>query len=193
MLLLLTFLQAPATPDAPARASYPPPSEEELAGHREMLRLLEDVKAKTPRQNAYLGDQPLKKLLENRAEIDEQTASQNPGFGNHWLEVACTGVRSSRSAFGTRIHAQFFDGSERRHVYCWVGTGGSFGVNPLTQHLGLGQAKEVEKLEIYWPASDTTQVFEKLPVDRRVEVVEGDAKPRIVVRTPARFGGKSGG
>jgi len=114
---------------------------------------------------------------------------ENPGTANHWLEVACTGVRSNRFAVGTRLHAVFVDGEERRHLWRWVGTGGSFGASPHAQHLGLGQARLVERLEVHWPASDTTQVFENLPVDRRIEIVEGLGEPRIVERKPARFGG----
>ena len=73
------------------------------------------------------------------------TLYENPGFGNHWLEVACTGVRSNRFAVGTRLHAEFVDGGERRHVWRWVVTGGSFGVSPHAQYLGLGKAKVVER------------------------------------------------
>ena len=38
-----------------------------------------------------------------------------------------------------------------------------------------GQATAIERLEIYWPVTDETQVIEKPPVDRRLIVVEGEA------------------
>jgi len=108
---------------------------------------------------------------------------ENPGFGNHWLAVELTGVASIRSAIGTRIHAEFEEKGSRRHVWRWVCTGSSFGANPLEQHLGLGRAKIVARLEIYWPKSDTTQVFENVPADTRLEIVEGAKEYRV---TPTR-------
>ncbi len=108
---------------------------------------------------------------------------RNPGWGNHWLKVRLTGVRSNRSALGTRIRADFVDG-EKRSVFRWVGSGGSFGCNPLMQHLGLGKATRVDRLEIYWPRSDTTQVFRDVPVDVRVEIVEGAEAFSVVVEHP---------
>src|SRR6185295_9938615 len=107
------------------------------------------------------------------------TLFENPGFGNHWLALELVGVSSNRSAIGTRIHAEFDENGKRRHVYRWVNTGGSFGCNPLEQHLGLGKAKEVARLELYWPKSDTTQVFEHLAADQRLEIVEGAKAPRV--------------
>ena len=110
---------------------------------------------------------------------------QNPGFGNHWLKLALVGVQSNRSAFGTRIHAELEEGGARRHVWRWVGTGGSFGCNPLAQHLGLGRAERVARLEIYWPKSDTTQVFTDVHVDVELEIVEGQRDHRVI--TPRAF------
>jgi hypothetical protein len=98
---------------------------------------------------------------------------ENPGFGNHWLALVLTGVESNRSAIGARIHAEVEEDGRRRHLWRWVGSGGSFGCSPFEQHLGLGAAREVARLEIHWPRSKTTQVFERVPVDARFEVVEG--------------------
>ena len=68
-------------------------------------------------------------------------------------------------------------------MWRWVNSGGSFGDNPFEQHLGLGQAQVLARLEIYWPKSDTTQVFENVPVDTRLEIVEGTGEYRV---TPMR-------
>ncbi len=111
----------------------------------------------------------------------------NPGFGNHWLKLQLVGVQSNRSAFGTRIHAEFEEHGARRHVWRWVGTGGSFGCNPLTQHLGLGRAERVARLEIYWPKSDTTQVFTDVPVDAKLEIVEGQHEFSMITPRPIAF------
>jgi hypothetical protein len=111
---------------------------------------------------------------------------ENPGFaGTHWLGVRCVGTKSNRSAIGARIRAEIVDGGATRGVYATVGSGGSFGANPLRQHLGLGSAAKVETLEVFWPATKTTQTFRDVAADQIVEVTEGsDAlatrKPRAV-------------
>jgi len=103
---------------------------------------------------------------------------RNPGFGNHWLEVKLTGRGSNRSAFGARIRADIVDAGVRRTVHAVVGSGATFGANPLTQHLGLGGATRVERLEIYWPTTDSLQTFEDVAVDQKFEVVEEAAVAR---------------
>jgi hypothetical protein len=115
---------------------------------------------------------------------------QNPGFGHRSLEVRLVGTKCNRSAFGTRLHAEVVENGARRHLWRWVGTGSSFGNDPLAQHLGLGNASELARLEVYWPASDATQVFEHLPAERTIEIVEGVAEPRILARHPVHLGGK---
>jgi hypothetical protein len=94
--------------------------------------------------------------------------------------VKAAGVRSNRSGFGARIRADFRDGDERRTVFRHVGTGGSFGSNPLGQHLGLGAARAVDRIEIHWPASGTTQEFRDVAVNQTIEVTEGSAVYRVV-------------
>ena len=112
---------------------------------------------------------------------------ENPGFGNHWLKVRLVGVDSNRSAFGARLHAELDQGGTRRHVWRWVGTGGSFGVNPLVQHLGLGQATRIAKLTVHWPKTGQEQVFEDLPVDASLEIAEGARDYRVVTQPPFSF------
>ena len=112
---------------------------------------------------------------------------ENPGFGNHWLNIKLRGVTSNRCGIGARIHAEFTEQGETRHVYQWVTSGGSFGANPLRQSIGLGQATVLNKLEIYWPTSDSTQTFEDVAVDRTLEITEGSHEPREVTLTPYRF------
>jgi hypothetical protein len=99
---------------------------------------------------------------------------QNPGFGNHRLVVQLVGTRSNRSAIGTEIRADFVDGDgAKRSIFRDVRTGGSFGCNPLRQSLGVNQAKKIDRLDIFWPASNTHQVFNDVAVDRAVVITEG--------------------
>ncbi len=114
---------------------------------------------------------------------------ENPGFGNRAVRVKLEGVRSNRSAIGARIRADIREGNALRSVYKWVNSGGSFGANPLEQHVGIGTADEIEALEIFWPTTGETQRFEHVPAGSRIEIREGektyrrrDAKPAGVAR-----------
>jgi hypothetical protein len=113
----------------------------------------------------------------------------NPGFGNHWLAVRCVGVKSNTSAIGARIRAEIVEDGARRSVWRWVGSGGSFGASPLRQHLGLGKATKVETLEVFWPATNTTQTFKDVAVDQVVTVTEGEERLATRTLTPKRLGG----
>ena len=112
---------------------------------------------------------------------------ENPGFGNHWIKLKLVGVRSNRCAMGTRIRLDLTEAGKTRTVYKHVNTGGSFGGNPLVQHLGLGQASQIDRLEIYWPASDTTQHFENVAADQYLRITEGETSFTVVEQRPAPF------
>ena len=99
---------------------------------------------------------------------------ENPGFGNRWLGLLPVGTESNRSAIGARIRVDLVDADGgRRSVHRRVGGGGSFGGNPLRQTIGLGRPASVEKVEVYWPTTDSTQTFAGVEMDRLYRVVEG--------------------
>jgi hypothetical protein len=97
---------------------------------------------------------------------------ENPGFGRHWIAVMLVGTRSNRSAIGARIQADFTDSGGERSVYRWVGSGASFGANPLRQSIGLADADRVERLTITWP-SGLVEELHDLPAGQLIEIVEG--------------------
>ncbi|MAD81030.1 MAG: hypothetical protein CMJ50_09350 [Planctomycetaceae bacterium] len=103
----------------------------------------------------------------------KDTLFENPGFDNHWITVQLVGQQSNRSAIGARIRAVIIEDGVERSVYRHVNSGGSFGCNPLRQSIGLGQATSIRKLEVYWPTTDQTQVFEDVPVNQIIRIIEG--------------------
>jgi hypothetical protein len=108
---------------------------------------------------------------------------QNPGTPDHGsISVQLVGTTSNRSAIGTRLTAVLGDGGAPRSVYRWVNSGGTFGANPLTVHVGTGGAPIVKRLEVYWPTTDQTQVFTDLPVDRHYRIVEGQSQYQATER-----------
>ncbi len=102
---------------------------------------------------------------------------RNPGFGHHWLTLHLVGIRTNRAALGARIRVDLIEAGRRRSIYRHVSSGGSFGGNALRQTIGLGAASAVERVEVFWPTSDTTQVFREVEMDRGYRIVEGADAP----------------
>jgi hypothetical protein len=125
---------------------------------------------------------------------------QNPGNGHRWLTVKLIGQKSNRAAIGARIKVVAreksasstaaksgerarAEGAGMSTFYRHVSSGSSFGANPLEQTIGLGDADGIERLEIYWPTSNTTQVFRDLAVDQVIEVTESVEQFRRLMPT----------
>jgi hypothetical protein len=106
----------------------------------------------------------------------DEALFENPGgYGNNWTSLKLVGVKTNRAAIGARITLRLRDaggGSPLR--YREVTSGGSFGAGSLAQHIGLGKAKVIDSLEVFWPVSRTTQTFSRVPVNRFLEIRELD-------------------
>jgi len=114
----------------------------------------------------------------------QKVVFHNPGHpGNHWVRLRLVGVKSNRAAIGAQIRVTLIGEDGREAVrYREVSSGGSFGASPLAQHIGLGRARRIKTVEVYWPASHTRQVLTDVPLDRVVEIREGDKKPQTSPR-----------
>jgi FG-GAP-like repeat/ASPIC and UnbV len=117
----------------------------------------------------------------------DESLYENPGTpGRHWIKVKLVGVKSSRAAIGANITVSLPQpelGSRIR--YREVTTGGMFGANSFTQHIGIGAATAIESLTINWPTSKTRQVFRKVPIDSLIEIRE--LADDFTVRSEKRF------
>ncbi len=122
-------------------------------------------------------------------DISYDTLHENPGFGNHWITVKLTGSVSNRSAIGVGIRVDIKEGGSSRSIYRTVGTGGSFGANPLRAEIGLGKAERIELLEIHWPASNTTQSFREVGVDQAIGITEGQDRLTVLNHPKLVLGG----
>ena len=107
---------------------------------------------------------------------------ENPGFGHGFVTIELRGRRSNRFGVGARIRLVVRDGDATRSIYHHVGSGGSFGGNPLRAEIGLGNGK-LEKLEVYWPTTGAMQVHTDIEANSFVRIVEGR---REVERIDAR-------
>jgi hypothetical protein len=104
---------------------------------------------------------------------------ENPGHGSHWITLKLEGVKANRPALGARIKVVAITDGGERNIHRVVSTGGSFGNNPFRQEIGLGQAKAIKRIEIFWPVTGKTQVLEGLEMDRFYRVKEGETKAEV--------------
>ena len=118
---------------------------------------------------------------------------ENPGNGNDWISLHLVGVKTNRSAIGARIKVMVEnEGQPPRFIFRTVGSGGSFGASPLTQHIGLGKAARLLDLEIDWPASRTHQNFAQVAPDQFLEIKEFAKQYDKLERHKFRLGGPPG-
>jgi len=105
----------------------------------------------------------------------ENSLYLNPGQNrNHWVDLLLQGVVSNKAAIGARIKVTFKENDKERFVFRDVNSGGSFGSNPLCQHIGIGQATSIDRVEISWPVTGKTQLLRNIPIDANVKIIEGD-------------------
>ena len=110
------------------------------------------------------------------ADAYENSLFVNPGQNsNRSISIKLEGVQSNKAAIGAKIKVSFKEGSNSRSVYRDVNSGGSFGSNPLVQHIGIGQSKIVDTVEIRWPATKTVQRFANIQPGDYLVIKEGAA------------------
>jgi hypothetical protein len=95
--------------------------------------------------------------------------------GNHWLKVKLTGVESNRTAIGARVVIQVGRRLQAQEVHS---QDSYFSVNDLRLHFGLGQARGVNSIRVYWP-SGKRETMRNVEADQLVYIEEG----RGIVRT----------
>ena len=116
--------------------------------------------------------------LNNDGRMDVVVTSQNsrpeiflnrsPG-ANHWLLVKLVGTRSNRDGLGARLKATPAGGSPL-YNHATTSTGLSASSDPRV-HFGLGAAKSLDKLEIWWP-SGIHQTLDRVSADQILTVRE---------------------
>ena len=80
------------------------------------------------------------------------------------------------------------EGHGTRSIYRTVGSGGSFGANPIQQHIGLGKSAKIVRLEVWWPASNSRQSFASVDKNQFLEIKEFAKHYTKLSRKPFRLG-----
>lgn len=125
------------------------------------------------------GDQDVYSAVGGAVEDDHyhNQLFANPGHGNRWVKLELQGVKTNRVAIGARIKVVVREAGAQRAIFRTVGTGASFGSNPLRQEIGLGLAGVIERVEVFWPVTGATQVFTGLEPGRCYRLCEGAPAP----------------
>ncbi len=106
---------------------------------------------------------------------------ENTDEKNNWIKIKLEGVDSNKPGIGARIMVEgTTKGGKQRKIYKTVGSGSSFGANPLTCEIGLGTMKEITSLSIKWPnGKNEFTSYEGIEINKKYIIVEG--QPAISV------------
>jgi hypothetical protein len=102
----------------------------------------------------------------------------------HWLKVKLIGVKSNRSAIGSRVIASY---GGRRQAQAVTAQASYLSVNDRRLHFGLG-AETAGDLEIWWP-NGGKETLKAVGADRLVTIREGEG----IVKTESFAGGQRSG
>jgi len=93
---------------------------------------------------------------------------RNNSRGTPWLTVRLVGRQSNRDGMGAKLRLTAGGKTQLRQIQ----SGGSLGAgNDIAAYFGLGQANQVDRLEIEWP-SGIIQTLTHLPVNQILSVTE---------------------
>ncbi len=112
---------------------------------------------------------------------------QNPGFENQFIGLKLVGKLSNRLALGARLRVEIETEDGVQSIHRVASTGGSFGVSPTLQHIGLGKAKQIREIEVLWPSGGRTVIAPPVSMGQYYELVEGSPSLSPVERAAFRF------
>ncbi|MGI9470058.1 MAG: ASPIC/UnbV domain-containing protein, partial [Rubripirellula sp.] len=96
--------------------------------------------------------------------------TESPG---HWLQLEFVGTESERGAVGAKATV-WFDGQRSTH---WTTAGDGFlCCDEAVIDIGLGECKQVDKIEIVWPSGLRSEL-EGINVDARYLLIEDQPTP----------------
>ncbi|MBI4602108.1 MAG: ASPIC/UnbV domain-containing protein [Planctomycetes bacterium] len=104
-----------------------------------------------------------------------------------WLKVSLRGTRSNSLGIGSKVIAEAGGRRVCRELYPIVNF---LSQSPAAVHIGLGDAKKVDRLTVRWPSGEE-QVFVDLEPNWHVLIREGSPEPRPW--PPAGASGPAGG
>jgi len=124
-------------------------------------------------------------------DVYNRTLFENPGNTNHWVTLQLEGEKSNKSALGSRIKVVVETENGDREIHQSVASTGSFGNSCLRREIGLGDAKSIKSIEVFWPASGIKQLFTDVKMDSFYKIKESSNNLLPVKLEKLTLGGAS--
>ncbi|SMC41232.1 CRTAC1 family protein [Moheibacter sediminis] len=113
-------------------------------------------------------------LANNENESQENAVFKNTGTGNNWIKIKCIGTNSNKSAIGTIVKiTAVINGNSVTQMRKVEASSGYASQNSLTTHFGLGNAAEIQEIQIKWP-SGLVENFSGLDINNIYNLTEGN-------------------
>jgi hypothetical protein len=91
---------------------------------------------------------------------------------HHRIRVELTGTTSNRAAIGAQVVVRCGSTRITRSLFP---ANGFMGQSPAELSIGVGESTVIDEIVVRWPTGQI-QTFQSVPVDRRVQIVEGAAE-----------------
>lgn len=103
--------------------------------------------------------------------------------GNHWLELACEGQPSNRSAIGLRVRVRAVIGGQPRWQMREIASNTGYGgQSALVVHFGLGGATVADTVRFEWPSGEV-DVLTNVAADTLISFEEGQSTADVPLPT----------
>jgi hypothetical protein len=104
---------------------------------------------------------------------------RNDGNGNNWLNVKCVGTVSNASAIGAKVRVKATIDGEPVWQLREISPAAGYCVHhAISAHFGLGDATEVDSIQIEWP-SGLVDVMEAVAPNQFMTMVEACCEDRV--------------
>ncbi|MFN5251126.1 MAG: FG-GAP repeat domain-containing protein [Bacteroidota bacterium] len=126
------------------------------------------------------GDQDIYSVMGGAYDGDnaKNILFENPGPAGQWVSLSVDASTGNKAAYGSKLKLtlKMRDGSQRI-VYSCINSGATFGANSLRQEIGLGDAVQIENVELLWalPGKKPLQ-FGSVPMNAHSTLVEKGLK-----------------
>ena len=88
---------------------------------------------------------------------------------NHWLGLTLKGKDGPAAAIGAKV---VITGGNKTQVMVNQWATSYLSNNDPRLHIGLGQQKQVDQIEIYW-VNGKKEIYRNVPVDRYMTIMQG--------------------
>ncbi len=111
-------------------------------------------------------------LANTFSENQANSLFHNTGEGNNWVKLICKGTISNFSAVGAKVRLRStINGEEVWQTRKITASSGYCSQNSYTVHVGLGDANNIDEIEVQWP-SGLTENFDDIAINKMYVIIE---------------------